>query len=361
MMRRANPEVPGRMRLIRTLFKKELLLGLRSHSLYVLIGLPVAISLSIRALAGGAAMKPPKLAVVSPEPPQIVSIVKAWPGKKKPIRLVQVKNESQGRRILKKGKLNGLLVLPAHFDEQVELGRRPKALLYFDESKGSASFSLRPILRELFRLQAHQSDPVQLETKGIRRISLWESMLPAWVVMVLLSALTLMPSGISTERQARTLEAVLVTPVGWWDWLASKALYGVTVAGAGGLLVLWANGVQGIDTPLVLLAVVLGAAVSTLAGLLVGLIFESAQAASAASSVLYIPLLLGAFFGDKSGWMGAAARWTPSHALVKVLTDALFVGMDWREATLPLLVLVSSVALLALACIWALRREERRI
>ncbi len=360
-MQQPKGRVPGRFSLIQTLFKKEMLLGLRSHSLYVLIGLPVVISLSIRALAGGAAMKPPKLAVVGSGKPQILSLIKSWPDKKMPVRLVTVNSESQGRSMLKKGKLNGLLVLPPGFDEQVAAGKRPKAILYFDESRGTASFSLRPILRELFRIQARQLDPVQLQVVGIRRISLWESMLPAWVVMVLLSVLTLMPSGIGTERQAKTLEAVLVTPVGWWDWLAAKALYGITVAGTGGLLVLWANGVRGMNMPLVALAILLGAGVSTLAGLLIGLLFESPQAASAASSIIYIPLLLGAFFGDKSGWMGAASKWTPSHALVQVLSDALFVGMDWEEALSPILILTTSVILLALASVWALRREERRV
>ncbi len=355
-----HPRIPGRLRLVKVLLRKEFLLALRSHSIYVLIGLPVVLSLSMRALAGGAGMKPPKLAVISPAEPKLVKIQKAWPDKKKPFELVEVSDETEGMTLLKKGKLNGLLVLPKDFDSAVEKQERPEALLYFDESKGSASFALRPMLRELFRLQAGQMEPVRLKTQGIRRITLWESMLPAWVVMVLLSSLTLMAAGIGTERQAKTLAAVLVTPVGLWDWISAKALYGILVAGVGGLVVLKANGVTGHNPGLVLAGLFLGAAVTTLIGLIIGLLFESAQAASAAASAVYIPLLLGAFFGDKTGWLGAAAKWTPSHALVRLLTDALFVGMDWNEAAVPLSILLTSSLLLALICLWALRREERR-
>jgi len=345
------------------LFRKEATVSFRSAAIYMLVGLPLVLSVGMKFLIGGAEPKPAKLAIVGEKNPAVARLVKLagkLGRKKKPFKLITVSSEAEGRKRLKRGKLHGLLVLPHDFDQQLAAGKHPAATLYFDESAGATAFTIKAILRELFRLQAGQREPATIKSVGIRRIPMWKALLPAFVVMVLLSSITLMPAGIATERQAKTLQAVLVAPVRLWHFVSGKALFGIATGAVGALLVLALNySMQG-NITLLVTVILLGAAVSTLLGLLVGLLVESAQAASAVASLLYVPLIWGAFFADLSGPVGSVSRLTPGYYMAKLIKDALFVGPRLSDALPALAALTGSMVLLAIACIWALRREEER-
>ncbi len=349
-------------RSIWVLFRKELDVGLRSAGLYLLVGIPLLVSLLMRGIFSGDGPKPPKVAIVGQKKPALARIVGQMErAGHQPMRLVKVAGEREGRKLLARGKLKGLLVLPRDFDAQVAAGRQPEATLYFDETGGSTAFGLRTVLRELLRIQARQREPARLKVRGIRGITPWKAMLPAWVVMVLLSAITLMPSSIASERQAKTLQAVLVTPVRLWELILGKGLYGVAVGFFGGAVVLAANSSLQGNLPLVAAFLVLGGAVATLLGLLIGLLVESQQGASGVATALYIPLLWGAFFADMSGAVGMASRITPSHYVVKGLNMALYSGGTFGSEWQGLALLLGLCTVLLMASLWALRRAEERV
>ncbi len=344
------------------LFRKELNVGLRSVSLYLLVGVPLLVSLVMRAILSGEGAQPPKVAIVGQDKPALAKIVGQLDrAGRSPMRLVEVKDERRGRELLAKRKLQGLLVLPADFDARIAAGTQPTATLYFDETGGASAFSLRTVVQELLRVQAHQKEPARLRVRGIRGISPWQAMLPAWVVMVLLSAITLMPSSIATERQAKTLQAVLVTPIRLWEFVVGKGLYGVVIGTVGGVVVLAANGSLQGNIPLVLVFMVLGAAAATLIGLLIGLVVESAQGASGVATALYIPLLWGAFFSDLSGSVGMMSRATPSYYVAQGLNGALYSGASFGEQAQGLAVLLGLCVVLMLGALWALRRAEEKV
>ncbi len=344
------------------LLRKELNVGLRSVSLYLLVGVPLLVSLVMRAILSGEGHKPPKVAIVGQDKPALARIVKEFDrAGRSPMRLVDVKNEPEGRRLLAKGKLQGLLVLAPGFDAQLAAGGQPSATLYFDETGGVSAFSLRTVVRELLRIQAHQKEPARLQVRGIRGITPWQAMLPGWVVMVLLSAITMMPSSITAERQAKTLQAVLVTPIRLWEFVVGKGLYGVAIGTVGGIVVLAANGSLQGNLPLVLVFLLLGAAVATLIGLLIGLLVESPQGASGVATALYIPLLWGAFFSDLSGAVGMASRATPSYYVAQGLNRALYSGASFGGEWRGLAVLVGLCAVLLMAAMWGVRRAEERV
>jgi ABC-2 type transport system permease protein len=344
------------------LLRKELVIGMRTPSLYLLVGVPVVVSVILRVIMAGEAHKPARLAVVGAKKPVVVALAErvAKLGKKRPFKVVKVSSERKGRKLLQKGKLHGLLVLPPDFDARLKGGKRPEATLYFDETRGSSAYMLRTILRELFRVQAGQKEPARLKAVGIRRIKPWKTMLPAWVVMVILSTLTLMPSSISTERQSRTIQAVLVAPVTFWEFVVGKALFGMSVGVLGSVLVLLVNSSMQGNILLALTVVLVGSAVSTLAGIFVGLVIESAQGSAGVGSMLYIPLLWGAFFADMGGVVGAVSRAMPSYFMSEGLKRSLYMDGRWADSV-PLLVVLAGLAVaLTAACVWALTREQER-
>ena len=344
------------------LFHKEMRVGLRSPSLYLLVGIPIAVSLLMRVILSGEGTKPPKVAIVGQPNAAMVTLVQAL-GKRgpKPMRLIKVPDERAGRELLTRGKIHGLLVLSPRFDADLAAGKRPAATLYFDEAGGSSAFSLRTIVRELLRIQARQKEPAKLKVQGIRGITPWQAILPAWVVMVLLSTITLMPSSIATERQSKTLQAVLVTPIRLWEFVAGKGLYGVAIGTVGGILLLAANGALVGNLSLVLVILILGAAVATLIGLIIGLLVETPQGASGIATALYIPLLWGAFFADLSGVVGLVSRATPSFHVAHGLKRALYSGGSWSGEWQALTVLSGLMVILLGVAVWALRRAEERV
>jgi len=344
------------------LFRKELNVGLRSASLYLLVGVPLLVSLVMRGILSGDGAKPPKVAIVGQDKPALVKIVKRFvKAGRPPMRLVHVTDEREGRALLAKGKLQGLLVLGSDFDARLAAGEQPPLTLYFDETGGSSAFTLRTVVRELLRIQARQKEPARLKVRGIRGITPWQAMLPAWVVMVLLSAITLMPSSITTERQAKTLQAVLVTPIRLWEFVVGKGLYGVAIGTVGGIVVLAANGSLQGNLALVLVFLLLGAAAATLLGLTIGLLVESPQGAAGIATALYIPLLWGAFFSDLSGAVGVASRLTPSYYVSQGLNRALYSGGTFGGAWQGVAVLGGLCAVLLMVALWALRRAEERV
>lgn len=344
------------------LFRKELSVGLRSVSLYLLVGVPLLVSLVMRGILSGEGPKPPKVAIVGQDKPALARIVERFDrAGRPPMKLVQVADERAGRAKLAKGKLQGLLVLAPDFDARLAAGGQPEATLYFDETGGSSAFTLRTVVRELLRMQARQKEPARLRVRGIRGITPWQAMLPAWVVMVLLSAITLMPSSIAAERQAKTLQAVLVTPIRLWEFVVGKGLYGVFIGCVGGVAVLAANSSLQGNLALVLVFLTLGAAAATLIGLLIGLLVESQQGASGVATALYIPLLWGAFFSDMSGAVGVASRATPSYYVAQGLNRALFSGGTFAGQWRGVAVLAGLCAVLLAVALWALRRAEERV
>lgn len=344
------------------LLRKEVSVGLRSASLYLLVGVPLVVSLIMRVVLTGGGTKPPKVAITGQDKPALERLVtELGRGAKAPLRLVPARGEAHGRALLAKGKIHGLLVLGPDFDRALGAGERPLAKLYFDETGGTAAFSLRPVIRELLRMQAKQREPARLEVQGIRGISPWQAMLPAWVVMVLLATITLMPTSLATERQTKTLQAVLVTPIGLGEFVLGKALYGILVGLVGGVAVLAANLALVGNIALVLVFICLGAAVATLLGLLIGLLVESPQGASGVATGLYIPLLWGAFFADLSGVVGALSRITPSHYIAHGLRQALYSEGSFASLWPSLVGLAAATLVLWLLCVWALRRAEQRM
>jgi len=352
---------PGLLGNLWALLSKELHVGFRSASIYVLLGIPLVVSLLMRVMLSDGGMKAPRLAVVGQDRPAMVRMLREMGGKgRRPIKIVHTRDEVEGQDLLHRGKIQGLLVLTPDFDQTLAEGERPQALLYFDEAGGSSAYGLHSVVRELFRLQAGQKEPARLEARGIRGITPWQAMLPAWVVMVLLSTITLMPTSLATERQTKTLHAVLVTPIGLGELVAGKCLFGVLVGSLGGLGVLAANGALTGNIPLVLALLVLGSAVATLLGILIGLLVESPQGASGLATGLYIPLLWGAFFADLSGAVGAASRVTPSHHLALGLRQALYSEGSFASHWPVLAGLGAGVILMAVLGVLALRRAEER-
>lgn len=344
------------------LLRKELVVGLRSASFWLLVAVPLGVSLLMRGILGGEGPKPPRIAVVGQPSPRIAVLCREI-GKqgRRPLRIVQVKDEAEGRRQLERGKLGGLLVLPPTFDADLAAGRRPGATLYYDETSGSAAFGLRLTIRELLRSQAGQLEPARLEAKGIRGITPWQALLPAWVVMLLLSSITLMPQSIATERQSRTLAALLVTPLRLWEIILGKGLFGALIGVVGGLAILLANESLTGNLGLVLLVLGLGATVATLIGILIGLLVETPQNAAGVATALYIPLLWGAFFSDLGGAVGRISQLTPSHFMSEGLRQGLFAGASIASQWVGLVALSGLALALLAACTWALRREEERL
>ncbi len=342
---------------------KDYLVALRASTFYVVVGLPLLVSLGVRYLAKAARPRPAKVAVVGPGARRLADLLQKGAAGLGGLRLKPevLQAEAQALAKLRKGRLHGLVVLPAGFWKDLREESRPEVVLYYDEAGGASSAALAPLLREVFRALAGQVDPVALQVRGIRHMAQWKALLPAFVVMVLLSAVTLMPSAIAAERQEGTLRTLLAAPVDLWQVVVAKAAFGVGTGLLGALAVLGANGALGGNLPVVGVVCLLGALVSSLLGLLVGLAVESPQAASALASLVYVPLVWGAFFADFGGAIGRVSRWTPGYHVAKVLKEALFMEAGWRRASGPLAGLAVAAFCLGLATVWLLRREEERL
>jgi ABC-2 type transport system permease protein len=183
------------------------------------------------------------------------------------------------------------------------------------------------------------------------------------VIGVLMVGVTMTPNLMMEEREAKTIDALLISPAGNRHLVIGKALTGIfyclimAAIGAllsGGLILHWW---------LFTLAAIVGSLFSVAFGLLLGTFFKSRQQLTAWAFFLSFPLMLPLFLTWMKGLIPdtviAILEWVPSVAMGKIFR-ASFAETSILAAYGLEMTLVLGCALLLFAIVaWLLRRSDR--
>lgn len=256
------------------------------------------------------------------------------------------------------------VVLPSDMAGQLAAGARPQVRLYLT---GELPAELRDVYLMLVRELAFTvgGQALDIETEEVmlgpdmagRQIPPRQRMLPLLAVFILLMETLGLASLITTEVEAGTLRALLVTPVRVPDLFLSKGIVGVGLAFGQAVLLMAVTGGLSRQPLIILLALFLGAVMVT------GMAFLVASVARDFMSVigygmlllilLVIPGLAVALPGLASGWI----RVLPSYYLVDAVHRVVNFGAGWGDVGLHLVALLAFAALFATLGIVALRRR----
>ena len=319
------------------LLRKDLQMGPRSPVFLYAIVFPVVMTLLIRVVFGSLFDPTPRLGLVDQGQSEITAAVAALEG----IETSRLATEQELRRKVQAHDLDGGLLLPAGFDAAVRNGERPDLQLFVGgESLASNRLILAVTTIDLVRDLAGLPAPVEVELVTVgdtESIPVASRLLPYLAMMAVLIAGVFVPaSGLVEEREKKTLDAVLVTPVRMPEVLLSKALLGLGLALVTGTVTLALNDALGADPLGLVLIMGLGALMGAETGLILGSWARDTNTLTAAIKGLGFVLLAPVIFfiwPEVPQWI---PYFFPTHYFMKPLFEVAIKGGE-LASVLPLM------------------------
>jgi ABC-type transport system involved in multi-copper enzyme maturation permease subunit len=261
------------------------------------------------------------------------------------------------------------LVLPEDFDEQVKSGEI--TVLPGFSAHWLGDQDLRE-MRTFFEDQLAEVSgrPIQLDLTGNQVYSRLDSQGRAFmtsagiVVVTIMIGLFLTPQLILEEKQNKTLNLLLVSPLSSGQIVVSKALTGLFYCLTAGLILLVVNKSIVVNWWLAIIALVLGSLFGVALGLLLGAALERPQQLRLWAFIAIQPIIFTLFlpiFGDMlpEGVL-EFLRWTPMVVWSTVIRASFAESTPLSHIGLELALLVGYVLLLLALAIWFVSRSDRR-
>jgi ABC-type Na+ efflux pump permease subunit len=210
----------------------------------------------------------------------------------------------------------------------------------------------------LGRLSAIATSQANLEGSSIPIISIMIS------ISLMALGVALVPILILEEKEAHTLETLLVSPARYMQVVAGKALAGSAYCLSGVVVMMIAYHFLIIHWQLALLALLLGTAFVVALGLLVGMVSNNPTTVGMWSAViilvLIIPVILAGLGGlEQVPWLEPIMAHWPSTAVVNLFNLAMVVNTPPGAIIENTSVVICTSILLYLVTWWLVRRTDR--
>jgi len=299
------------------------------------------------------------LAVYAPVPPPILEQVEG-----QGLELKYMETEEQLKEVVAGGEYAAGVVVPPDIMDKLMSGEKARLDVYFGtDTPEEVQDAIVVILEELAYLQTGQMLTVQISPEVLGRdmvgaqIPLRDRLLPMLAVIILMMEMLAVASLISTEVAGGTIQALLVTPMSVRGLFAAKLTMGVSLAFGQVLLFMAATGGLNQQPLVIILALLLGALLSTGVGFLVATGSKEMTTVMAwgfpALMVLSVPAFGVLVPGTVTDWV----RVVPSYYLVDVVHQAVNFNAGWSSAWDNLLILLGFDILLVWLGITVLRRK----
>jgi len=344
-----------------TLLVKDLKLGPRSPLVLWALIIPVAVTLLVRGVFGGAFAAEPRLGIVDLGASELVAAAAATEG----ITVTLLDDPVDLRRQVEANDLDAGLILPSGFDDALRGGHQPDLDLFVGgESLASTRIIVAAATLDLVRDIEGRTSPVDVELVmvGDEGLPFELRVLPLFVIMAVALAGVMIPAAsLIEEKEATTLAALLVTPSRISEVLVAKGSLGGLLAIVAGTITLAVNGVLGHSPAVLLLAVVLGAVMMAQLGLIVGCWARDINTMFAVwksgGLVLFYPVIF-FMWPDLPTW---PARLGPTFYFLDPVHRATVEGAGLADVWVELAVGVAICAVLVPAVVAMGRRLEGRV
>lgn len=250
---------------------------------------------------------------------------------------------------IKGGSIVGGIDIPANFDSDIAAGNKPSLTLLTD-STNFKSLIFTESCKEVTLRYAGLEYPVVLETHSVVQVPGSASgpegsagytgfTAPTMLLIsIIIVGVSVLPATLTTEKEKKTITALMATPITQMDVVLGKSLFGLFVTVLISVIVLFlSNSITG-NLPLAAVFVLLGAVAFNGIGLLISIYSNSYQTASIISSVIMTPLMLFTFlysFIDELKILGSVL---PNVYLMNGLNDAIVYSKDLSTQWVNLLV-----------------------
>lgn len=340
------------------LLKKEFFQGPKNFIFIYGIVAPIAISLVVGAVFGVFFGDAPRLGVLDQGDSRVTEILMEQEG----ITASRYESLTVLREAVANGALDMGLVLPEGFDTEVESDGDAKATAYvWGQSQAQQRALIQAAFSNAVRDIAGQEPPIDIQTTVLGSESLpWEErIVPLVVLMAIVFTGAVLPAtSLVDEKEKRTVQALLVTPLGLGEIFLAKGLLGFSLSLVMGLIILTINQAFGSEQALLVLALALGSVMAAQIGLILGMLAKDITSLFAVVKfigiLLYAPALVHLIPGIPE-WIG---RIFPTYYIIQPVIEISQQGGGWAQVG-PELAVLAGLDLLLAGLLWLTLRRVR--
>lgn len=341
--------------------KKDLKFSPRSPIFLYALFFPVVITLVIQVAFGSLFDPQPRLGIVDKGDSEITALISAQEG----IDLTLLESASELKRRVRDNDLDAGLVLKEGFDKAVRSGEKPLLEFYVGgESLASNRVVLAVTTLDVIREIEGKVPPVEviINTLGDGEdLPISSRLIPLMVLFALLIAGVFVTAfGFVEERESKTLDAVLATPVKLSEVLIAKAGIGLILSVFVAFATLLLNGALGPRPAVLLLALVIAALMAVEFGIIYAIASKDIKTLFALIKTLNLILMAPVIFYIFPDWPQWIARIFPTYWLINPIFEIAVKGSGLRAVAFDLgIALGICVVLMALLMGFARRMQAR--
>ncbi len=263
------------------------------------------------------------------------------------------------------------LILPADFDQRAGDGKTIQLPAYFPYWADPDELSKQATFFEVQFSQVSQAI-IHLDLAGhavypSTNLSAQTLMLLFnLIAVILVIGIAMVPLLMIEEKEARTLNVLLVSPASLKHVAISKALVGFSYSLIPvGVIIIFYHRLF-VHWDVALLAVLLTIFLAVLAGLLLGIVSDSPTSASMWVSLILVLMIGSAILNLFTGFnpppaVQSVLAWLPGSAMIQLFSISQAgeypAGLLWRDVS----ALLAAIAVVLLLLSWSVRRMERRL
>ena len=345
------------MQVIGTLVSKDLTLFARNRFFALITGLGLVFYIAIYFLLPNSVDETLEVALYAPDFPQELLEEMAEDG----LEYREMDSIEALKEAVTAGDYAVGVVMPVNLVQRIAAGELPQMDIYFTPDVPEE-------FREIYLIMAQElaflvtGTPLYLETTEEilgpdmtgQQIPPRDRMLPMLAVIVLMMETLGLASLISTEIEADTIRALLITPLGIPDFFLGKGITGVGLAFSQAALLMLVTGGLNREPVLVLLTLLLGSILATGIGFLVASVSRDMMSVLGwgilALLVLIIPSMVIFLPGIAANWIEIIPTYYLADTVYRVLNFDASWGDVWQNlaATLGYAVLFVALGIAAL-------------
>jgi ABC-2 type transport system permease protein len=347
-------------RLVLTLARKDILLYFRDRFFALITLLGLVFYAIIYFLMPATVDETLKMGIVAPQFPQEALTALNEGG----VTLIATESDAALRRAILDGDFLAGASFPNDASAELMNGSQVPVVIYFSADLPS---DVRPAYVLLLQEMAYNLTGRQLrvtpqeEVLGTdmagRQVPERDRMLPLFAVFVLMVETLGLASLISAEIEGRTLQALMVTPLGIGDLFAGKGITGVSLAFVQATALLLVTGGLQQRPLLVLLVLLAGSLLVTGTAFLLASVSRDMMSVMAWGILVILVFTIPAFDVLMPGAISDWIKLIPSYYLVDAVYRIVNVGAGWAAVATNLLVLFATAAAFLIIGAFALKEK----
>lgn len=289
---------------------KDTLDVLRSQVALLVLLTPLLLSLFLRLTDKPGQTLHLPVAVVAPADCGLTRVLQHDPN----LVVTEFRDHEQGLAQLHPGGAVLLVEVGSDFDELLLQDGRPEVRIWEGASRPTQVTLAKEILRSCLRKQAGQKMPVHIESKGASGQAR-DMIYPLLIVMAALTTMIISASNLVEEKEAGTLQQMLLSPAGSTELWAGKLVVSTALGTMAAMSVVALRGSTLSSLWSALGLTLVASFVFAALGGVVGLLAKGPAAASSWTALLFSALFIPVAFSETSEMVSRGAKFSPAYYL----------------------------------------------